>query len=79
LQDIQDLQALGANLLNASYPGILNEDSPYAVNEMNRQYLDNLISWAEQTGVYVVIHMRTGPGRNESAITTPTGDINNDV
>jgi cysteinyl-tRNA synthetase len=30
--------------------------------------LDNLIEWAEEVGLYVVIHYRTGPGRSEGDI-----------
>jgi len=68
LQDIQDLRDLGANLINASYPGIFSEQPPYDVNTAALDYLDNLIDWAEEVGMYVVIHFRTGPGRDEAAI-----------
>jgi hypothetical protein len=68
-QDIQDLRDLGANLINASYPGVYTEDAPYQVNPATLAYLDDLIQWAEEVGLYVVIHFRTGPGRNDAAIT----------
>lgn len=67
-QDIQDLRNQGANLINASYPGIFAEEPPYLVNPTTLKYLDDLIGWAEEVGIYVVIHFRTGPGRNEGAI-----------
>ena len=67
-QDIQDLRDMGANLINASYPGVLHEDAPYELNDTALDYLDNLVAWAEEVGIYVVIHFRTGPGRNEGAI-----------
>lgn len=67
-QDIQDLRDAGANLINASYPGLFAEDAPYAVNPTALAYLDDLLGWAEDVGVFVVIHFRTGPGRNEGAI-----------
>jgi hypothetical protein len=68
LPDVRALRSLGANVINASYPGVFAERSPYAVNPTALQYLDDLIQWAEAVGIYVVIHYRTGPGRNESAI-----------
>jgi aryl-phospho-beta-D-glucosidase BglC (GH1 family) len=67
-QDIQDLRNQGANLINASYPGVFTEAAPYQVSPTALDYLDNLIGWAEEVGIYVVIHFRTGPGRNEGAI-----------
>ncbi len=67
-QDVQDLRDLGANLINASYPGVFAQESPYQVNPTTLEYLDDLIGWAGQVGIYVVIHFRTGPGRNEAAI-----------
>jgi len=67
-QDIQDLRDLGANLINASYPGVFSPEPPYEIDTAALEHLDNLISWAEEVGIYVVIHYRTGPGRNESAI-----------
>ena len=67
-QDIQDLRDLGANLVNASYPGVFSVEPPYEIDPYALAHLDNLVSWAEEIGVYIVIHYRTGPGRNESAI-----------
>ena len=68
-QDVQDLRDLDANLINASYPGVFTEEAPYEVNPTALAYLDDLIGWAEEVGLYVVIHFRTGPGRNGGAIT----------
>jgi cysteinyl-tRNA synthetase len=68
LQDVRDLAALGANLINASYPGLFKVEPPYEIDQDAVDYLDNLIAWAEQAQLYVVIHFRTGPGRNESSI-----------
>jgi cysteinyl-tRNA synthetase len=67
-QDVLDLAELGANLVNASYPGVFTVEPPYELDSAALQDLDNLVEWAEQVGIYVVIHFRTGPGRNESAI-----------
>jgi hypothetical protein len=67
-EDVQDLRNLGANLIHASYPGVFDQEAPYQVDATTLQHLDNLIGWAEEVGIYVVIHFRTGPGRNEGAI-----------
>jgi cysteinyl-tRNA synthetase len=67
-QDVQDLRDLGANLINASYPGLFTEEPPYELDPTALAYLDDLIGWAEEIGIYVIIHFRTGPGRNEAAI-----------
>ncbi len=67
-QDVQDLRDLGANVINASYPGVFTEQPPYQVDSTTLAYLDELIGWAEEVDIYVVIHFRTGPGRNEAAI-----------
>lgn len=67
-QDVQDLRNLGANLINASYAGVFTEQEPYEANPTALAYLDDLIGWAEEAGIFVVIHFRTGPGRNEAAI-----------
>lgn len=74
-QDVQDLRDLGANLINASYQGVYTQQPPYQVNQAALQDLDNLIAWAEDVGIYVVIHFRTGPGRNEAAIHAERGAL----
>ncbi len=73
-QDVRNLRNMGANLINASYPGLFEEQPPYGVNATAREYMDNLINWAQEVGIYVVIHVRTGPGRNEPAITGLGGE-----
>ena len=67
-QDLVDLRNLGANLVNASYPGAFTIEAPYEADAVALGYLDDLIGWAEEVGVYVVIHFPTGPGRSEGAI-----------
>jgi hypothetical protein len=66
--DVDSLRAQGANLINASYPGLYTESPPYRLNPQHQAYLDNLVSWAEQAGMFVVIHFRSGPGRLEQDI-----------
>jgi hypothetical protein len=68
LADIQDLRNLGANVINATYPGVFNVDPPYTLNETAVNYLDDLVAWAGEVGIYVIINVRSGPGRNEAAI-----------
>jgi aryl-phospho-beta-D-glucosidase BglC (GH1 family) len=67
-QDLDDLRSHGANLIHASIPGIYTQNPPFEVNPEALNYLDNLVSWANATGLYIVIGFRTGPGRNEAAI-----------
>lgn len=75
-QDIQELRNLGANLINASYPGVFTVEPPYQVDSDTLGYLDDLAGWAEEVGIYVVIHFRTGPGRSEGAIHQERGALN---
>jgi hypothetical protein len=68
-QDFNNLAAWGANYVNISHPGIFTEKpspSAYVVNEGAYSNLDNLITLAENAGLFVVVAFRTGPGRNES-------------
>jgi hypothetical protein len=67
-QDIQDLRNQGANLINASYPGVYSVLPPYGPSATELAFLDDLIDWAEEVGIYIVISFRSGPGRNEAAI-----------
>jgi cysteinyl-tRNA synthetase len=75
LQDIQDLRALGANVINATYPGVFDILAPYGINQTALNYLDNLVDWAAEADIYVVINFRSGPGRNEAAIHMSDGAI----
>jgi cysteinyl-tRNA synthetase len=74
-QDIQDLRDLGANLINASYPGVFGVEPPYEVDSVALAYLDDLVGWAEEVNIYIAIHYRTGPGRNEAAIHMARGAV----
>jgi cysteinyl-tRNA synthetase len=67
-QDVQDVRNLGANLINASYPGLFTIEPPFREDPTAIEYLDNLVTWSEEVGIFVVIHFRTGPGRNGAAI-----------
>ncbi|NDJ54205.1 MAG: glycoside hydrolase family 5 protein, partial [Chloroflexi bacterium] len=73
LEDVQALRDAGANLIHASYPGIYTVDAPFQVDEVNLTYLDNLIRWAEQADIYVIITYRAGPGRDEGVFSSLAG------
>jgi cysteinyl-tRNA synthetase len=68
---------MNANLVNASYPGLFSVEPPYEIDPFALAHLDNLIAWAEEADIFVVIHFRTGPGRSESAIHMEPGAITN--
>ncbi len=68
-RDLDDLKNLGANLIQASYPGLFDQRPPYGVNATAEAYLDSLVAWAAEVDLFVVIAVRTGPGRNEAQIT----------
>ncbi len=72
-QDVQDLRDMGANVINASYEGLFEQQPPYGLDAERQQEMDDLIAWAEDVGIYVVINARTGPGRNEAAIQVGLG------
>ena len=73
LRDVQDLRDLGANVINASYPGVFKVTPPYELNQTALKYLDDLVMWAEEADIYLVINFRSGPGRNEEAIHLEAG------
>ncbi len=74
-QDVQDLRLLGANVINASYPGVFNVEPPYELNPTALAFLGDLIKWAEEADIFVVLNYRSGPGRNEAAIHMANGAI----
>lgn len=74
-QDIQELRELGANVINATYPGLFEVMPPYNINQTALTYMDNLVTWAENADIYVVLNFRSGPGRNEEAIHLLDGAI----
>ena len=58
---------------------VYTEDPPYQVNPTTLGYLDSLIGWADEVGVYIIIHLRTGTERSEAAIVLegdPLVDLN---
>ncbi|MBI5227988.1 cellulase family glycosylhydrolase [Candidatus Micrarchaeota archaeon] len=66
--DFDDLAKAGANVVVLDHPGIFDEKPPYAFNKSVQDNLDKLITMAERADLFVVIAIRTGPGRSEFSI-----------
>lgn len=64
-EDFIVLREQGANVVSLNYPGPFTVESPYRLDPEALQYLDNAIDWAEEAGLYVIIHFRNGPGKSE--------------
>lgn len=82
--DFDALAALGANYVNISHPGIFSESPPYQLDPAVLQNLDDLIAKAAAAHLFVVISIRTGPGRSEFAIFEgqtwfPQSLVNNEI
>ncbi len=71
--NLNSLTALGANYANLSFPGLRNEEAPYAWREDVAQYLDRLVDRARKADLFVVVSFRTGPGRSESGFDGSAG------
>ncbi len=67
-QDLTNLRAKGANFVNFSVPGTFDVRT-YAKRADFTTKLDQLINYAANADLYVVISFRTGPGRGEGRIT----------
>lgn len=66
--DFNDLRQAGANYVQLSHAGIFNEAAPYSLDSVAEANLDLSIQRAMAAGLYAVIAFRSGPGRNENAI-----------
>ncbi len=58
-----------------SWPGVFNVEPPYELNPTALAFLGDLIKWAEEADIFVVLNYRSGPGRNEAAIHMANGAI----
>ena len=67
--DFADLKAAGANLVVISTAGTRSVASPHQVDDAAQRNLEQAVEWAEAAGLYAVIALRSGPGRDERAIT----------
>jgi hypothetical protein len=63
-QDLIELKNLGANLVVANYPGIFTYFPPYQIDSLHLKNLDNIVSLTEKLRLYLVISLRSGPGRS---------------
>lgn len=66
--DFDDLARAGANYVQISHAGTFAEQPPYALDPAAEANLDHVIEMAGAAGLYAVIAFRSGPGRNENAI-----------
>lgn len=66
--DFDDLAAAGANYVQISHAGTFAEAPPYALDPAAEANLDNVVAMAGAANLYAVIAFRSGPGRNENAI-----------
>lgn len=66
--DFNHLAALGANYVNLSVSGVFTETPPYQLDPAALANLDDLVAKAAAAHLYVVIALRSGPGRSEFAI-----------
>ena len=67
-KDLDTLAAKGANYVNLSVPGTYDVFK-YKKRADFAQTLSEIVAWAEEAKLYVVISFRTGPGRTEYDIT----------
>lgn len=70
--DLDDLRGLGANYVQLSVAGPFGERPPYALDPAAEAVIDDVVAKAQRAGMYVVIAFRSGPGRNEQAISRST-------
>jgi aryl-phospho-beta-D-glucosidase BglC (GH1 family) len=67
--DFDDIAKARANLVGISVAGLFAERPPYALDAAAQASLDEVIARVQKAGLFAVIEIRSGPGRNEDAIT----------
>jgi aryl-phospho-beta-D-glucosidase BglC (GH1 family) len=62
--DIQTIAGLGFNSVRVPLPYTLLEDdsAPYQYKDEGWRVLDDLVSWAQQSGIYVIFDLHAAPG-----------------
>ncbi len=63
--DFDRLAAMGANLVVISHPGLYSEKAAFGLDAAIENNLDRLLEMAARADLFVVIALRTGPGRSE--------------
>ncbi len=71
-QDFGELRALGANVVNISHPGLVDEVAPFNLCGAIQQNLDQLLGQLEAADLFGILSLRTGPGRNEFTLIGPS-------
>lgn len=67
--DFDDLATARANYVGISAAGLFAERPPYALDMAAQASLDEAVARVQKAGLFAVIEIRSGPGRNEDAIT----------
>jgi polyhydroxybutyrate depolymerase len=73
--DFDDLRAAGANYVHISHAGLFSETPPYQLDTAARDSLDAALGMAARAHLYAAVAFRSGPGRNEAAITNRGGNV----
>ncbi len=63
-KNINELKSYGANLVVANYPGVFTYYFPYEIDSLHLINLDSIVSYSRNAGLYLVIALRSGPGRS---------------
>jgi hypothetical protein len=77
--DFDDLAAAGANYVQISHAGTFAETPPYALDPAAEANLDRVVALAGAANLYAVIAFRSGPGRNENAISNRDGTLHETI
>lgn len=63
-RDIEEIKTWGANCVRVpfNYRVIEFEDRPFSLNEKGLEYLDNIVRWCQESGIYCILDMHAAPG-----------------
>lgn len=64
-EDMRALSECGANAVVLSHPGVFTEEPPFRADPALVKHLDRMIEKVVAADMFVVIALRTGPGRSE--------------
>ncbi len=62
--DLIELKKLGANLVVANFPGVFTYFPPYTIDSLHLKNLDRIVNLTANHNLYLVIALRSGPGRS---------------
>lgn len=68
-EDIRTIKGWGANCVRVpfNYKLIEFEDRPFSLNEEGLEYLDRVVGWCEEYGLYCILDMHSAPGSQNDA------------